>query len=694
MTRDSRYDILFEPVTIGPVTAPNRFYQVPHCNGMGAHYPSAMAAMRGVKAEGGWGVVCTEECDFHHTGDVTPAVEARLWSERDVPVMARMVEAVKRHGALAGCELVYGGAAAHNRLSREVSLAPGNMPVISYEPGQARAMDREDIRDFRRWHRQGALRARDAGFDIVYVYAGHNLCLLQHFISRRYNQRTDEYGGSIENRTRLLREVIEDTKEAVGDRMAVAVRFAVDELAGPEGITADGDGRAVVELLAGYPDLWDVNVSGWDNDSQTARFSDEGFQEPFTHWVKRVTGKPVVGVGRYTSPDRMVSLVRKGVLDFIGAARPSIADPFLPRKIEEGRPEDIRECIGCNICVSGDFGHFPMRCTQNPTMGEEWRRGWHPERCEPKGSDDKVLIVGGGPAGLEAARILGARGYGVTLAEAKSSLGGHVTDVARLPGLSTWQRVVDYRLQQLQSLPHVDIYRQSRLDASQILEFGFNHVAIATGSRWRGDGRGRRHPLGITIQPGAACLTPDDVMAGVAIEGPVVVYDDDHYFMASVLAEKLSSDGLQVIYVTPAPDAAIWTHNTLEQGRIQARLLELGVTLELSSTISCIDDGELELSCVFSGRRRAYRYGSVVLVTMREPEDSLYRQLIDDEAVLRAAGIKSVQCIGDCLAPGLLAAAVYSGHRYARELDADPASPDAAPFKRELLQPEFRGHNT
>ena len=215
-------------------------------------------------------------------------------------------------------------------------------------------MTKADIADYRRWHRRAALNAKKAGFDIVCVYAAHDLSLLMHFLSPRHNQRSDEYGGSMENRARLLREVIEDTKEAVGDTMGVVVRFAVDELMGEKGILAEREGREVLEMLGELPDLWDVNCSDWDNDSITSRFSEEGFQEPYTGFVKQLTSKPVVGVGRYTSPDRMASLIRKGVLDMIGAARPSIADPFLPKKIEEGRIEDIRECIGCNICVAGD----------------------------------------------------------------------------------------------------------------------------------------------------------------------------------------------------------------------------------------------------------------------------------------------------------------------------------------------------
>ena len=280
MTRDPRFDILFEPVRIGPVIAKNRFYQVPHCNGMGYARPQAHAAMRGVKAEGGWAVVSTEEVEIHPSSDISPYIEGRLWDDRDVPALALVTDAIHRHGALAAIELAHGGMHASNLYSREISIAPS--PAVnpaSYAPAQARGMSKIDIRDYRRWHREAALRARRAGFDIIYVYAGHSLSLAMHFLQRRYNQRTDEYGGSLVNRARLLRELIEDTKDAVGADCAVAVRFAVDELRGADGISAESEGRDVVAMLAELPDLWDVNVSDWSNDSKTSRFAAEGYQE-------------------------------------------------------------------------------------------------------------------------------------------------------------------------------------------------------------------------------------------------------------------------------------------------------------------------------------------------------------------------------------------------------------------------------
>jgi len=252
MTRDPRYDILFEPVAIGPVTAKNRFYQVPHCTGMGYAMPQTLAAMRGVKAEGGWGVVCTEYNSIHPTSDDLPHAYASLWDDSDVRAHSLMTDAVHERGSLAAIELAHNGNHAQNHLSRAPVLAPSDMSLDTAFPKQARAMDKTDIRNLRRWHRDAALRAKEAGFDIVYVYAGHQMTLPQHFMLPHMNQRSDEYGGSLENRVRLTRELIEETHDAVGDTCAVAFRFAVDEMLGANGMQAAEEGRAIVEMLADY----------------------------------------------------------------------------------------------------------------------------------------------------------------------------------------------------------------------------------------------------------------------------------------------------------------------------------------------------------------------------------------------------------------------------------------------------------
>ena len=670
--RDPRYDILFEPMKIGPVTAPNRFYQVPHCNGMGRMFPDSMIEMRGMKAEGGWGIVTTEQCDFHPTGDVQPFTETSMWDDGDLPYLAAMVDAVHEHGSLAGIELVHNGQDSGCLYSREVPIGPEHRPITWHQhPIQARAMSLGDIRDYRRWHRKAVLRARQAGFDMVVVYAGHNGTVPSHFLSRQSNQRSDEYGGSLQNRLRLYRELIEETKDAIGDTMAVVARFAVDEMMGKDGLEWAGEGKEAIEMLAELPDMWDVNVSDWENDSMTSRFAREGYQEEYIAFVKSVTSKPVSAVGRYTSPDTMVSAIRRGVVDIIGAARPSIADPFLPNKIKQGRPEDIRECIGCNICAAWNNLSAPSRCTQNPTMGEEWRKRWHPEKIAPKESDSTILIVGAGPAGLEAALALGKRGYQVTLAEARNEAGGRVTRESRLPKLNEWARVRDYRLGQIQRMPNVEIYLESEMNAEQIQEFGADKVALATGALWRNDGVGRgiRFPV-----PGCKALTPDDIMDGKrpAIAGSAVtIYDDDHYYMASVIAELLASEGYRVTLATQGMCVASWTEYTLEQRHIENRLLNVGIQILARHQLSEVGEGWLQLTNTLTGEVSNHE-GSVISVTARLPRDELFEVL---------KGKIPVRRIGDCFGPSIIAAAVYEGHRYAREFDTD-IDPDAVPFNR------------
>lgn len=671
MSRDPRYDILFEPLQIGPVTAKNRFYQVPHCTGMGYLRPRMLADMREMKAAGGWGVVCTEYNSIHPSSDDLTHASASLWDNSDIRAHALMTEKVHAHGALAGAELWYGGARTANMMTREVAMDLCSMPNTAGHPFQTRAMDKTDIRNLRRWHRKAALRARDAGFDIVYVYATHTY-LLSNFLHPRINTRSDEYGGPLENRIRLVRELIEETKDAVGDRCAVAVRFAADEEIGEDGVPIIGERRDMFCHLAELPDLWDINIADYSVEMGVSRFSNEAGLEPYMDFVKGETSKPVVTVGRFTSPDTMVSQIKRGVIDLIGAARPSIADPFLPQKIEQGRFEDIRECIGCNICYAGDTMGVAIRCTQNPTMGEEWRKGWHPEEMNAKRSDASVLVVGAGPTGLEAARALGERGYKVTLADARRELGGRLPLEAALPGMSEYIRVRDYRAQQFHKMPHVEVFLDSPLTAKDVIEFGADHVAIATGATWRKD-RFDGEVYRDIAQPGseAAIFTPDDIMAGTLPDGPTLVYDEDGYYMGGVIAERLKAASLEVTLATPSEVVSEWAGKTSERWRIRTHLMQLGIGLELSQALSGFDGQTATLACPFTGTEKHLPFANVVMVTQRRPNDGLYHDLLNlvDGDISKLPF--TLTRIGDCDAPAIVAAATYAGHRYARTLEEE-----------------------
>lgn len=681
---DPRYDILFEPVRIGPVTAKNRFYQVPHCNGGGYRDPSAAAEMRRIKSEGGWGVIFTEQTELHHTSEITPFIELRLWDDADIPMLSRMSDAMHEYGALAGIQLAYSGINGPNLYTKEVPRGPSALPIRTFtnDPVQARAMDRQDIRDLRRWHRNAFKRAKIAGFDLVCLYGAHGFGIIQHFLSTATNQRSDEYGGTLENRSRLMRELVAEARDAIGETCGITLRLSLDEMVGELGF-ANSEVRDLIEMHGDLPDLWDLAHGAWEDCSGPSRFKEEAAQESLVRGIKELTKKPVVGVGRFTSPDVMVRMIRSGTLDFIGCARPSIADPFLPRKVEEGRIEDIRECIGCNICITGDMTMSISRCTQNPTFMEEWRKGWHPERMQAKGSSQSILIVGSGPAGLEAARALGLRGYKVALAEAGTELGGRVARECRLPGLAAWGRVRDYRAHQLNRMANVEIYFDSRLSADEVLSFGFENIALATGSTWRRDGVARAHVVPMPNDGTLPVFTPDDLMTGNIPNGRIVLFDDDHYYMGGVLAELLATHGAKVTLVTPSAYVSDWTRNTLEQGAIHRRLAGLGVDIELNRTVTKITAGGVATACTYTGRGRDFAADALVSVTSRLPEDEVWLALKARIAQWADNGIRSIRVIGDAEAPGPIAWATYAGHRYARELDeADIA--DALPFRREV----------
>jgi dimethylamine/trimethylamine dehydrogenase len=695
--RPSRYDVLFDQIRIGPKVMRNRFYQTPHCTSFGVQRPGGQARLRGVKAEGGWAVVNTEYCSIHPESDDSPWVPARLWDESDVRNLSAMTDAVHEHGSLAGVQLWYGGVVGTNLETRLPARGVSPIPSDDFPAHSCYEMTTSEIRELQDFYVTAAHRAVAAGFDIVIVGAQEVDNVLAQFLMRFYNHRRDSYGGSLENRARFLLETVERVRAEVCDSCAVAIRLCVDTLDGTDrGIRAEVEGGAVIEMADHLVDYWDVQVGGWgsrhwNEDAKPSRFAPENFQGPWINKVRSATAKPLVGTGRFTSPDTMVNVIRGGQQDIIGAARPSIADPFLPKKIEEGRFDDLRECIGCNICVARFDQSSPIVCTQNPTMGEEYRRGWHPERVpRARNSGLPVLIVGAGPAGLECAMTLGRRGFEhVHVVDAADGIGGSMRWIPRLPGLAEWSRVVDYRQIQLEKLANVAVIPRKKLDVDRVLDYGGAIVIVATGARWARDGMNwaTHEPIrGVELQHDRV-LTPEEIAVeskGVAGE-QVVIYDCDGYFMGVSLAERLRGEDRRVTLVTPFTSLAPYMEHTYEAGEMGARLEAMGVEQVLGMVIDEVGIDAVSLSRVVKGDcRTEIAADAVVLVTQRVANDGLYRELEKSQVRVKEAGIQAVYRIGDCAVPRITADVIFDGHRLAREIDTeDPSKP--LPFIRENL---------
>lgn len=712
MARDPKHDILFEPIQIGPKTLRNRFYQVPHCIGAGSDKPGFQAAHRSVKAEGGWAAMNTEYCSINPESDDTHRLSARIWDEGDVRNLKAMTDEVHKYGALAGVELWYGGAHAPNMESRATPRGPSQYASEFETLSYCKEMDLSDIAQVQQYYVDAAKRSRDAGFDIIYVYGAHSYLPLQ-FLNPYYNKRTDKYGGSLENRARFWLETLEKVKQAVGHECAIATRFGVDTIYGPGQIEGEVDGQRFVEMADHLVDLWDItigDIAEWGEDAGPSRFYQQGHTIPWVKLVKEVSKKPVLGVGRYTDPEKMIEIVTKGYADIIGCARPSIADPFLPQKVQEGRYDDIRVCIGCNVCISRwEIGGPPMICTQNATAGEEYRRGWHPEKFRQTKSKDSVLIVGAGPSGSEAARVLMESGYTVHLTDTAEKIGGHLNQVTTLPGLGEWSYHRDYRETQINKL--VKKNRESQvalgqkpMTADDVLQYGADKVIIATGSSWNTDGTNclTHEPI-----PGADASLPDQLSPEQVMEGKkqigkrVVILNADTYFMAPSLAEKLATNGHEVTIVSGV-HLAHYMHFTLEYPNMMRRLHELNVEELGDHFCSRIEPGRLEIYNVWGdGSKRTYRgpgvsprnantthrwleFDSLILVTGRHSECKLWNELKARESEWAENDIKGMYLIGDAEAPRLIADATFTGHRVAREIEE--GNPQIAlPYKRETI---------
>ena len=584
--------------------------------------------MRGVKAEGGWAVVCTEEVEIHHSHDFGHYVEGRIWEDGGHPGArppgregARARLAGRHRARPRGHEHRRTTGAGGRRSARRTSRRWG---TTRFRRG---AWHWQDIADLRRWHRaggrplaRGRLRPR---LRLRRARADHDPALplapLQR-PHRRVRRLAREPGAAAARDPR---------GHPRGGRRAGCGRLPHLRRRADRRRRASSAARSrrCSAIVGELPDLWDFMVGDWDFDSITSRFAGEGAQEEYVRGLKQLTTKPVVGVGRFTSPDTMVRMIRDGVLDFIGAARPSIADPFLP---EEDRGGAVRGHP--RVHRLQHLRHRRRARNADPLHPEpEHGRGVaarlasradppEDERREGAGRRRRAGRAGGGDV-ARAARLRGGARRGDRRARRAGSL-----REARLPGLAAWIRVVDYRKSQLERLRNVEVAFGSELTAEEILSYDFDHV----GDRDRRPlARRRRRPL---AHEAAAARRGPDPHPGRPDGGRATrrrarrpVRRRPLLHRAACSPSCWSPKGYEVTLVTPEPRVSEWTVNTMEQARIQRRLIELGVEIHVLRTLVGTGAAGVRTACVYTGREQEHACDALVLVTARLPERRIGR---------------------------------------------------------------------
>ena len=428
-----RYPHLCSPLKVGPLTLRNRMASAPTSLatlGPGGHPSLENIAYYELRAKGGACIVTMGDVIVHGTGLAHP--EAVLLTDPDVlPALVPLAEAIRRHGAVASIEIDHGGGKANPMFTSD-HVSHGPSAIRAAGGYDVEPMSVDFLHEIADAYGKGAAVAKLAGFQMVTLHAGHGW-LIHQFLSPLTNHREDEYGGSFENRCRFMLEVIGRIRAHCGPDFPIEVRMSGTELADEQGGYTLADGVEIAKVLDGKVDLIHVSTGGGHPSGGTvmhpSMFLPHGCNVYLAAEIKKHVSTPVATVGSLSEPDKMEQIIASGQADLVCMARALIADPYLPQKVMEGRPEDIRPCQRCYNCQGGMFVTRNMRCAVDPVIGNELRGQIPVPLTRPR----KVLIAGGGPAGMVAAVTAAKRGHDVTLCEASDSLGGAIRYAKHVP---------------------------------------------------------------------------------------------------------------------------------------------------------------------------------------------------------------------------------------------------------------------
>ncbi|MYQ50013.1 MULTISPECIES: oxidoreductase [unclassified Streptomyces] len=647
---------LLSPVSLGSVHLRNRVFVPGHTTNFGhANSPTGrLAAYHGERARGGVGLIVTEGIRVHPTS-AGRHISLGSFDDASVPAYEAVVRAVQTHGTKLFAQLLHTGRQANGDATRTAAWSPGTTPWAAgtHIP---HAMGPTDIATVVRAFGAAARRMRQAGFDGVEIHLGHGH-LIEQFLSPFTNTRTDAYGGSPDGRLRFAREVLTEVfTQAPG--LPTGIRVSADEFL-PGGLTPP-DMVGIVDLLRREFPLLYVHVSHaayHGSYSLGTQMADMSFRHAqFRHhaalFKKEIPGLPVLAVCRLDSLPEAAELIAAGEADLVGLARPHIADPYLVRRAEEGRPHDVRSCLACNQgCVGRLEANLPIACVVNPEVGAE--REWAALREAPPAPVRRVLVVGGGPAGMEAALAAHRAGHEVTLAEARPALGGRISVAATVPGRERLGLMVTDLARELAGRA-VDVRLGERVTADDLLPGGrldgFDDVVVATGAR-----PGRRElpggpPVFDVLEAIAALRDPHS-----PLRGTVLVRDDQGTWAAASVAEALAREGVRVHMVSPTASFAskITTYSKLA---LTSRMGELGIRSHLMRDVAATDGDTVVLRDTLCGHTEELTgVTAVVDVGLPVADDALYRELD------ARADAPRVHVVGDANAPRTALEAGYEG---------------------------------
>ena len=668
-----KYPYVFSPIKLGPVELRNRFYMSPHTMppAVGGKPSNDHVHYNVVRARGGLGL-CVVSQNLLPRG-IAIAGPACPTLEENVPALRILADKVHEAGAKIFSETYY------HWCNTPIYLPfspPG--PVLGPSGSHLNFIDRRsvtremtkgEIRGLLDTFRRAAVNLRGAGFDGIMLHVSH-AALLEQFLSPYYNRRTDEYGGSLENRMRLLVEALEAVRSAAGGGMAVGMRMNCDEMLSGGYEKKDAYGILSEISSSGLIDFVDLDVAVEPDQLHLGMppvFLAPHVYRPYVEAVRGAAGRvPVLSVlGRLTSVADGEAAIASGVCDMVGAARALIAEPELVRHAYEGNEDRSRTCIACNMCLAGSYEGM-IGCPINPASYRE--RYWGIDSLARAPRRSTVVIVGAGPGGLEAARVSALRGHEVTLLEAQRTVGGGLTLWATLPGREFYRKAVEWWEREIGRLG-VKVRLGAVATAADILAEKPDAVILATGAHYSPGGRSWYRDCDI---PGAGqqfVFRPEEILLGEARpSGRVVVLDAEGSQAGVGIAEALARAGCKVQFLTPhfAPMSARHVE-TQDSYFIVRRLHQAGVKLSPTTYIKSIGNREITVCDVNSGQERLIEaVDAVVLSTGRVAVNDLERDL--------EGKVSQLYVIGDALAPRVWPAATFEGHRYARFI-GEPGAP-------------------